>query len=70
VYHELIRSNCGVECWSSLINCQQYARLFIEFGLGLKWPEDVDVTGDVAPEIVNIGFFYQSLVNRCYDKSS
>ncbi len=56
--------------WSSKVNCQQYARLLIEFGLGLPWPADIDVTGDVAPEIVNIGFFYQSCVTRSYDKSS
>jgi hypothetical protein len=28
-----------------------------------------DLGGDVAPEIVEIGFFYQSLVTKFYDKS-
>ncbi|CAF3396553.1 unnamed protein product [Rotaria sp. Silwood2] len=70
VYHELIQRNSGIKCWSSVVNCQQYARLLIEFGFGLQWPDDVDVTGDIAPEIVNIGFFYQSLMTKCYDKSN
>ncbi|CAF0774450.1 unnamed protein product [Didymodactylos carnosus] len=60
VYRDLIQSNSGIKCWSSVVNCQQYVRLLIEFGLGLQWPDDVDVTDDVAPEIVDIGFFYQS----------
>jgi len=68
VYGELIERNSGITHWSSAVNCQQYARLLIEFGLGLQWPDSVDVAGDVAPEIIDIAVFYQSLAAKYHDK--
>jgi hypothetical protein len=40
--------------WSSSINCQQLARLFLTEGLGLTWPKDVAVTGDVLPVVIDV----------------
>ncbi len=45
---------------SSNMNCQQFARLFIVEALGLDWPMDLQVEGDVLPISIDIGSFFIS----------
>jgi hypothetical protein len=42
------------------MNCQQFARLFIVEALGLDWPMDLQVEGDVLPISIDIGSFFIS----------
>ncbi|CAF1609646.1 unnamed protein product [Rotaria magnacalcarata] len=39
--------------WSASLNCQQFARRFIEETIGLNWPDGVLVAGDVLPVMIN-----------------
>ncbi len=52
------------EIWSSTINCQQFARRFVAETLGLKWPNDIQVTGDKLPISVDIDIFFISKKNK------
>jgi hypothetical protein len=49
---------------SSTMNCQQFARLFLMEGLGLTWPEDIVVAGDILPVIIDVVVLYTSSKNK------
>jgi hypothetical protein len=40
--------------WSANLNCQQFARRFIEETIGLKWPDGILVAGDKLPVMIDI----------------
>ncbi|CAF1320584.1 unnamed protein product [Rotaria sp. Silwood1] len=40
--------------WSASLNCQQFARRFIEETIGLNWPDGVSVAGDIVNEIPEV----------------
>ncbi len=50
--------------WSSTINCQQFARKFVDEALGLGWPIGMDVAGDNCPTSIDIGTFFISKQNK------
>ncbi|CAF1054079.1 unnamed protein product [Didymodactylos carnosus] len=69
VFNELVERNFGSYYWSSKVNCHQYCRLLIEFGLGLQWPSHVAVGGDLIPEILNVVMFYKACVLKWQEKN-
>lgn len=44
--------------WSSTMNCQQFARRFVIEGLGLNWPNDVQVADDTLPTSIDTDVFF------------
>ena len=46
------------------MNCQQYSRLFLTDGLGLIWPEDMAVVGDILPVIIDVSILFISSTNK------
>eukprot|EP01111_Echinosteliopsis_oligospora_P001647 TRINITY_DN12416_c0_g1_i1.p1 TRINITY_DN12416_c0_g1~~TRINITY_DN12416_c0_g1_i1.p1 ORF type:complete len:205 (+),score=0.33 TRINITY_DN12416_c0_g1_i1:82-696(+) len=53
--------------WNALSNCHQFSRFLVR-ELGMEWPEKVLVTGDVVPEIVDLGFLLTSCSARFSNK--
>jgi hypothetical protein len=41
--------------WNSRMNCQQFCRQFVTDGLGLDWPNEIEVGGDSIPVSIDIG---------------
>jgi hypothetical protein len=56
--------------WSSNMNCQKFARLFLMEGLGLLWPEDISVAGDILPVTIDISIFFMSSSNKIKKKKA
>ena len=50
--------------WSANLNCQPFARRFVEEVIGLSWPNDVSVAGDELPVMIDIGVLYISSKNK------
>ncbi len=49
--------------WSSYMNCQKFARTFINEAMGLDWPIDVPVASDDIPIIIDLSIFFMSTTN-------
>jgi hypothetical protein len=49
--------------WSADMNCQKFARTFINEAMGLDWPVDVPVAGDDIPVIIDVSIFWMSTTN-------
>ncbi len=54
---EFVQQNGAV--WNSKANCQQYAR-YMASKLGVPYPPDVSVGGDVMPEVIDWMFYGMS----------
>ncbi|CAF1481371.1 unnamed protein product [Adineta ricciae] len=53
VYGQMVMRNG--ERWSSSVNCQQFSHHFVVDALGLEWPTNLDIAGDVLPVSIDIG---------------
>jgi hypothetical protein len=45
------------------MNCQKFARTFINEAMGLDWPIDVPVASDDIPIIIDLSIFFMSTTN-------
>lgn len=69
VYSELLFNNNNHERWTSTLNCQQFARLFVIIGLGLKWPDTITtIAGDHLPLIIDFGTMFISVKENVKSK--
>jgi len=55
-YIDFINEMNAGNLWSARVNCQQYARYMANF-LGVCWPDDVSVVGDMVPAIIDLTIF-------------
>lgn len=58
-----MQTNYG-QIWSSRINCQQFAQLFVIDGLDLNWPDNIDIDDDILPISIDIRTFSVSEKNN------
>jgi hypothetical protein len=56
------------EKWSSSVNCQQFARYFVLDGLGLDWPNNINIADDVLPMSIDIAILMISSTNKTKKK--
>jgi len=59
----------GEERWTSLMNCQQFAYRFTVEAIGLCWPNDVNIVGDVLPTTIDVEIMCISSTNKIIRKS-
>jgi hypothetical protein len=52
------------ERWSSTVNCQKISHHFVVDALGLQWPSNLDIAGDVLPLSIDIGILLISKTNK------
>jgi hypothetical protein len=56
------------QIWSATMNCQKFAHKFITEVLGLNWPDNVQVAGDVIPVVIDAAIFCISTSNSTKKK--
>ena len=54
IYYAMVTENQDEERWTSILNCQRFARTFVKDGLGLVWA-DIDMATNNLPIIMDIG---------------
>ncbi len=59
VYYQIVGQNENKERWTAVLNCKQFARVFVTQALGLRWP-DIEVAGDTLPLIIDLRTMYLS----------
>ncbi len=52
IYQRMLFNN--EEKWISSVNCQQFVREFVLDALGLEWPNNINIAGDVLPVSIDI----------------
>ncbi len=62
VYGQMVMNS--EERWSSSVNCQQFAHHFVVEALGLQWPINLDIAGDVLPLSIDIGILLIPQTNK------
>ncbi len=67
VYKDMVPND--EERWSAVLNCQQFAYRFTLEALGLQWPNDINVAGDVLPTSIDVGIMLISSTNKITRKS-
>jgi len=55
----MVRQNENKERCTAVLNCQQFAGVFVTQALGLRWP-DIEVADDKLPLIIDLRTMYLS----------